>query len=98
MGFTPAAELRGVKLGTFASMVPTMQAQLDRSLEDVTGPIDPRQVQKPPAPRTALPPASNHLGLGPRPRSDGGNSVPQTVSRYRYRFSADSRLPRQPRR
>jgi hypothetical protein len=44
MGFTAAAELRGVKLGTFASMVPTMQAQLGRSLEDITGPIDPQQV------------------------------------------------------
>ena len=50
------------KLGAFASMVPMMEAQLERSLEDVTGPIDPQQVQNPPAPRTALSPVSNHLG------------------------------------
>ena len=64
MGFTAAAGLPGSKIGTFASMVPMMEAQLERSLEDITGPIDPQQVQKPPAPRTALLPASDHLGLG----------------------------------
>ena len=73
-----AAEHRGIKLGTFArggklgafaSMVPMLEAQLERSLEDVTGPIDPQQVQKPPAPRIALVPASNCLDLGPRCRT-----------------------------
>jgi len=63
MGFTAAAELPGSKIGTFASMVPMIEAQLERSLEDITGPIDPQQVHKPPAPRTTLSPASNHLGL-----------------------------------
>ena len=57
-------ELRGGKISAFESMVPMMEAQLLWSLEDVTGPIDPQQVQKPPAPRTALSPASNHVGLG----------------------------------
>jgi len=42
----PPVELRGGKLGDFASMVRTIEAQLERSLEDVTGPIDPQQVQK----------------------------------------------------
>jgi hypothetical protein len=64
MGFTAAAGLPGSKVGTFASMVPMQEAQLERSLEDITGPIDPQQVHKPPAPRTNLSHASNHLGLG----------------------------------
>ena len=64
MGLTAAAELPGSKIGAFASMVPMMKAQLERSLEDITGPIDPQQVHKHPAPRTTLSPASNFLGLG----------------------------------
>ena len=64
MGLTAAAELPGSKIGAFASMVPMMEAQLERSLEDFTGPIDPQQVHKPPAPRTTLSSAINHLGLG----------------------------------
>ncbi|KAJ1492477.1 hypothetical protein T484DRAFT_1770736, partial [Baffinella frigidus] len=44
----PPVEAHGRKLGAFASMVRTMplvvEAQLERSLEDVTGPIDPQQV------------------------------------------------------
>ena len=54
MGFTAAAELPGSKIGTFASMVPMLEAQLERSLEDITGPIDPQQVHKPPAPCATL--------------------------------------------
>jgi len=45
----PPVEARGGKLGAFASMVRTMphvvDTQLERSLEDVTGPIDPQQVR-----------------------------------------------------
>ena len=63
-GIKLGAFARGGKLGAFASMVPMLEAQLERSLEDVTGPIDPQQVHKPPAPRTTLPPVSNRLGLG----------------------------------
>jgi hypothetical protein len=42
----PPVQLRGGKFGDCASMVPTMEAQLERSLEDVTGPIDLQQVLK----------------------------------------------------
>ena len=52
----PPVKLRGGKPADFASMVPTFEARLELSLEDVTGPIDPQQVQKPPTPRTALSP------------------------------------------
>ena len=69
MGFDAAAELRGGKFGASTSMVRMEEAQLERSLEDVTGPIDPQQVRKPPAPRTALSPARNRFGLGPRRRN-----------------------------
>ena len=65
----PPVELRGGKFGASISMVPMMEAQLELRLEDVTGPIDPQQVQKPPAPRTALLPASKHFDLGPRRRT-----------------------------
>jgi hypothetical protein len=64
MEFTAAAELPGSKIGTFASMVSMMEAQLELSLEDITGPIDLQKVHELPAPRTTLSPASNHLGLG----------------------------------
>ena len=42
----PPVELRGGKLGNFAGMVRTIEAHLERSLEDVTGPIDSQQVHK----------------------------------------------------
>jgi hypothetical protein len=42
----PPAELRGGKLGDSASMVRTIEAQVERSLEDITKPIDPQQVHK----------------------------------------------------
>jgi hypothetical protein len=48
-------ELRGGKLGASTGMVRTAEAQLERSLEDITGPMDPQQVQTPPPPRTARP-------------------------------------------
>ena len=66
----PPVELRGGKFCASTSMMRTVDAQLGRRLEDITGPIDPQQVQKPPSSRSALSPASNHLvcalGTGPR--------------------------------
>ena len=56
MGITvpmlPPVELRGGKFGASTSMVPMLEAQLERSLEDITGPIDPQQVHNPPAHRS----------------------------------------------
>ncbi|KAJ1495377.1 hypothetical protein T484DRAFT_1762493, partial [Baffinella frigidus] len=40
----PPVELRGGKLGASTGMVRTAEAQLERSLEDITGPMDPQQV------------------------------------------------------
>jgi hypothetical protein len=86
MGFTAAAGLPGSKIGTFASLVPMKEAQLEQSLEDITGPIDPQQVHKPPAPRTTLSPASNHFGLGSSSGLYSGQIARGETSRLRAIF------------
>ena len=75
----PPVEHRGGKLGGFAGMVRTSEAQLERSLEDVTGPIDPRQVQKssryPQPSRLELPCLCVFFCITPKPRVEWYKSL-----------------------